>query len=1012
MRAESFFFGTPFESEFDKPPGFMGGVAVQEEQEKEEEEQPEQAPNIDSYLNALKEGTGDYTSILQTGLVDQGYLPDITVIGEGGAYGTEFDPESSMASVPVGSLENYDYGSFTFDKNLEDFGGTFGYGDLTNEQLQSFQNELLPVLAKEVAAQQVEGRQDYQSALMKAYQFNPEVQAIFAKYGVAPIRTSDKYGSVKLYDPFSFKEITLTDNRPGFDDYAKPAIKAFIAYVAGQALPGLFNAVLPEGVSFTVSPTVTGVATAGATSGTTDPTFDVSEATGGYAGPVNMLTANADAEKQEETTEEENTAVAAAVAIAVDGLTKPEDNETVVAANATVTAAETTAQAASNNVAATIEETDASVASFEGYANYARQRYGVFSSVYRNAKKRADAAKLEAEREVDTARRKELEAQAEVENAKKAQAGAVRDAEDAYRIEQVNATRAAEATTRQKIAADKEQRRIERTTDTDGDGIYDVVDLFPDDANEWQDTDGDGMGDNAQQALVDSLAAEAAEIAAAKAAKEAADAKIAKDAADAKAAKDAADAKAAKEAADAKAAKDAADAKAAKAAKEAADAKAAKEAADAKARADKIKADAAAAAAAEKEAPAYTEVEATPEGGNPLEADTSFETEGGVTNVPVDDTIKEDIAEPPKYPEKEEVIEETTESSAGGSGGGGAGEGAGAGQGGDTGADAEVGTTTAAETGESGAADTGSSSVPKEERWSYLGNNQWIRVKDIPVYLGTGLGVVEKPNWPDLEPGIYTVTPKDIPPTGSGDRVDDLSVTDSAEIATSTAPNTPQEDNLFNDIVTAISIGTGTSTGTTGTDATSTATTSTGTAGASTTAIDTTIGGAGTGADLGTSDTTAPQDQTGAGANGAGTGTTGPTDEVGAGDADATGAGTGAADATGTGTGASGTPGVGSGDVGDPSDVGEGTGTGAGTGSGTGGGDGSGDGTGTGSGVGAGAGLAVGLAAGMLRPQGVTKTLFEDYMFTPTYQAPQAVQRATMYKTPEFAPSLFRNIIG
>jgi hypothetical protein len=54
----------------------------------------------------------------------------------------------------------------------------------------------------------------------------------------------------------------------------------------------------------------------------------------------------------------------------------------------------------------------------------------------------------------------------------------------------------------------------------------------------------------------------------------------------------------------------------------------------------------------------------------------------------------------------------------------------------------------------------------------------------------------------------------------------------------------------------------------------------------------------------------------------------------------------------------------------------------------------------------------VGLAAGMLRPQGVTKTLFEDYMFTPTYQAPQAVQRATMYETPEFAPSLFRNIIG
>jgi hypothetical protein len=48
----------------------------------------------------------------------------------------------------------------------------------------------------------------------------------------------------------------------------------------------------------------------------------------------------------------------------------------------------------------------------------------------------------------------------------------------------------------------------------------------------------------------------------------------------------------------------------------------------------------------------------------------------------------------------------------------------------------------------------------------------------------------------------------------------------------------------------------------------------------------------------------------------------------------------------------------------------------------------------------------------MLSPQGVTKTLFEDYGFTPMYQAPEPVQRATMYETPEFAPSLFRNIIG
>ena len=38
MRAEQFFFGNPFESEFDLPPGFMGGVAVQEQEEQEQEE--------------------------------------------------------------------------------------------------------------------------------------------------------------------------------------------------------------------------------------------------------------------------------------------------------------------------------------------------------------------------------------------------------------------------------------------------------------------------------------------------------------------------------------------------------------------------------------------------------------------------------------------------------------------------------------------------------------------------------------------------------------------------------------------------------------------------------------------------------------------------------------------------------------------------------------------------------------------------------------------------------------
>ena len=34
-------------------------------------------------------------------------------------------------------------------------------------------------------------------------------------------------------------------------------------------------------------------------------------------------------------------------------------------------------------------------------------------------------------------------------------------------------------------------------TDTDGDGVLDWMDAFPNNANEWEDLDGDGIGNNA-----------------------------------------------------------------------------------------------------------------------------------------------------------------------------------------------------------------------------------------------------------------------------------------------------------------------------------------------------------------------------------------------------------------------------------------------------------------------------------------------------------------------------------
>jgi len=215
------------------------------------------------------------------------------------------------------------------------------------------------------------------------------------------------------------------------------------------------------------------------------------------------IAATADAQAEEDTSEQDAIDIAAAATAAVDALTNPEDTQEVIAANDAVTAAETATQAASDNVSTVIEETNASVASAEGYANYMRNRYGPFSSNYKRAKAAEDAAKLDARNKVNQARTAESVAQANYEDAIKLQQGTYKDAQDAYRVAQVEARRTAEADVQQRIAEQKEQNRIQRTTDTDGDGVYDVVDLFPNDPTEWADSDGDGVGDIAQQKALD-----------------------------------------------------------------------------------------------------------------------------------------------------------------------------------------------------------------------------------------------------------------------------------------------------------------------------------------------------------------------------------------------------------------------------------------------------------------------------------------------------------------------------
>ena len=73
-------------------------------------------------------------------------------------------------------------------------------------------------------------------------------------------------------------------------------------------------------------------------------------------------------------------------------------------------------------------------------------------------------------------------------------------------------------------------------------------------------------------------------------------------------------------------------------------------------------------------------------------------------------------------------------------------------------------------------------------------------------------------------------------------------------------------------------------------------------------------------------------------------------------------------------------------------------------------GEGQGQGRGEGAGAGLGAGLGLGLGVGLLRPGGVTQSLFEDFKFTPAYQAPELLDPLPQVETPSFLQGLFRDV--
>jgi len=201
-----------------------------------------QPANISSYYDALRAGedTSQFDDILQSSLSDQGYITSGADMAEAGAYA----PVEDLFIVP-GGIDKSNVGEFAFDKTLEDFKGyDFDYGNISNENLKKFQEELMPVMAPEVAQAQLEG-QSYQNALIQAYERSPEVQKIYAKYDISPQRISRNNASEYVYDPFTFGEIQTVDRSAGFGDYLKAGTMAGLGLLTGGAISGLGLGALP-----------------------------------------------------------------------------------------------------------------------------------------------------------------------------------------------------------------------------------------------------------------------------------------------------------------------------------------------------------------------------------------------------------------------------------------------------------------------------------------------------------------------------------------------------------------------------------------------------------------------------------------------------------------------------------------------------------------------------------------------------------------------------------------------
>jgi len=242
----------------------------------------------DEYLSEV--GGSEYLKGLKSGVgVDNDAVRS--------AYSTIANTSGADTAVALSSYYGFDVVPTTGTPSIRDFGGNYEtHTNASQEQISEFQSLVKPILAEIIPYIQATEGVGYQEALLEAYKRDPMLQAMYAKYGVQPIRQT-KDGSTYLYDPMTFGEIRTKEVKDSsIKDAVKIAAIVGLSVFGGGALAG--TAAFGGGTSAVGTALAYGTTSAGITAITGGDTNDILKSfalagIGGYAKGLDAVARNA-----------------------------------------------------------------------------------------------------------------------------------------------------------------------------------------------------------------------------------------------------------------------------------------------------------------------------------------------------------------------------------------------------------------------------------------------------------------------------------------------------------------------------------------------------------------------------------------------------------------------------------------------------------------------------------------------------------------------------------------------